>query len=43
MLLVISRKKIEGYKHATWLKITGWGVVAVMSYMSFITIKGWLS
>lgn len=43
MLLVISKKKIEGYRHPTWLTITGWSVVLVMSYMSFLTIKGWLA
>lgn len=41
MLIVIERKKIPGYTHATWLKISGWLVVILMSYMSFITIRNW--
>lgn len=43
MLLVIRRKKIAGYTHPGWLTFSGWLVVALMTYMSFLTIKGWLS
>jgi Mn2+/Fe2+ NRAMP family transporter len=43
MLLVIRRKKIPGYAHPLWLTISGWLVVGLMTYMSFLTIKGWLS
>ena len=42
MLLVIRRKKIAGYTHPVWLAISGWLVVGLMTYMSFLTIKGWL-
>lgn len=42
MLLVIRRKKIHGYAHPLWLTISGWLVVGLMTYMSFLTIKGWL-
>lgn len=42
MLLVIRRKKIAGYTHPAWLAISGWLVVGLMTYMSFLTIKGWL-
>jgi len=42
MLLVIRRKKIVGYTHPVWLTISGWLVVGLMIYMSFLTIKGWL-
>jgi len=43
MLLIISRKKIAGYSHPVWLTICGWIVVGLMTYMSFLTIKGWLN
>lgn len=43
MLLIISRKKITGYSHPVWLTICGWIVVGLMTYMSFLTIKGWLN
>lgn len=43
MLIVIKRKKIEGYRHARWLSITGWLVVGMMAYLSILTIKDWLS
>lgn len=43
MLIIMQRKKVEGYHHALWLSISGWMVVIVMSYMSFLTIKDWLS
>lgn len=42
MLLVIRRKKTAGYLHPVWLTISGWLVVALMAYMSFLTIKSWL-
>ncbi len=42
MLLVIRRKKIAGYAHPLWLAVSGWLVVGLMTYMSFLTIKGWL-
>lgn len=42
MLLIIRRKKIAGYSHPVWLTVSGWLVVGLMSYMSFLTIKDWL-
>lgn len=43
MLIIMHRKKIDGYQHAKWLSISGWIVVGTMAYMSFLTIKDWLS
>lgn len=43
ILFVMHKKKIDGYKHPVWLSISGWLVVGLMSYMSYLTIKGWLS
>ncbi len=43
MLIIMQRKKVQGYQHALWLSISGWMVVIVMSYMSFLTIKDWLN
>ena len=39
MLLAVKKKSIFGeYKHPLWLTITGWFVVAIMSYMSITTL-----
>ncbi|BFG71119.1 divalent metal cation transporter [Sediminibacterium sp. KACHI17] len=43
MLIIMQRKKIDGYQHPVWLSISGWMVVAAMAYMSFLTIKDWLN
>lgn len=43
ILFVMHKKKIDGYKHPVWLSVSGWLVVGLMSYMSYLTIKGWLS
>jgi Mn2+/Fe2+ NRAMP family transporter len=43
MLLVIRKKRVEGYQHPLWLTASGWLVVAAMGYMSYLTIKGWLA
>lgn len=40
ILLASSKKSIVGnYKHPVFLKIIGWGVVLIMSWMSFYIIK----
>jgi len=40
MLLAVMQKKLfPGYKHPLWMYITGWVVVALMSWLSVITIK----
>lgn len=40
MLIAASRTAImAGYHHPLWMKITGWIVVAIMSWMSIITLK----
>jgi Mn2+/Fe2+ NRAMP family transporter len=40
MLIAVMNKKIfSGYHHPLWMQITGWIVVALMSWMSWITIR----
>lgn len=40
MLIAVTKKKLfPGYKHPVWMQATGWLVVALMAYMSFITIR----
>lgn len=40
ILLAATRTSImKGYKHPIWMQAAGWLVVAVMSYMSIITIQ----
>ncbi|HEY6504329.1 MAG TPA: NRAMP family divalent metal transporter [Chitinophagaceae bacterium] len=40
MLVAVSRKKIfSSYRHPLWMQIAGWIVVALMAWMSFITIQ----
>jgi Mn2+/Fe2+ NRAMP family transporter len=34
LLAVLNKKIISGYKHPWWMSLTGWLVVAVMSWMS---------
>lgn len=43
ILFVMHKKNIDGYKHPVWLSISGWLVVGLMSYMSYLTIISWLS
>lgn len=42
MLVVVKHKKTDGYKHAIWLMISGWLVVATMTYMCLLTIREWV-
>jgi Mn2+/Fe2+ NRAMP family transporter len=40
MLLAVTRKKIfGGYRHPLWMQIVGWIVVAIMTWLSIITIS----
>lgn len=45
VILMASTKSslMNGYKHPVWLQLSGWLVVAVMSWMSFETIKQMLT
>ncbi|TXT33412.1 MAG: hypothetical protein FD136_919 [Chitinophagaceae bacterium] len=44
-MLVAARNKklVKEYKHPLWLQITGWMVVAAMSWMGYLTIAKWIS
>jgi Mn2+/Fe2+ NRAMP family transporter len=35
LLAVMSKKIIPGYRHPTWLVITGWLATALVAYMSW--------
>lgn len=39
LLAATKSSLMKGYKHPTWLQVFGWLVVAVMSWMSFETIR----
>jgi len=40
MLVAVTRKKIMGnYNHPVWMQIAGWLVVALMSWMGWMTIR----
>jgi Mn2+/Fe2+ NRAMP family transporter len=40
MLIAVTRKKLfPSYQHPLWMHITGWLVVALMTWMSIITIE----
>jgi Mn2+/Fe2+ NRAMP family transporter len=44
MLLAASKTKlVKDYKHPRWLQVAGWMVVAVMGWMSFLTITKWIT
>jgi Mn2+/Fe2+ NRAMP family transporter len=45
VILMVATKSslMSGYKHPVWLQLSGWLVVAVMSWMSFETIKQMLT
>lgn len=44
MLVAVKKKKlVKEYKHPFWLQIAGWLIVAVMSWMGYLTIAKWLS
>jgi len=43
MLIAVFQKKLVGhYKHPVVLQVAGWIVVAVMSWMGYLTIANWL-
>lgn len=40
MLIAVTKKKLfSSYQHPLWMQITGWVVVAIMTWMSFLTIQ----
>lgn len=44
MLLAARQTKlVHAYKHPIWLQIVGWLVVAVMSWMGYLTIANWIT
>jgi len=45
VILVAATKQrlVKTYRHPVWLQVAGWSVVAVMSWMGYLTIVKWLS
>ncbi|HJV20931.1 MAG TPA: NRAMP family divalent metal transporter [Sediminibacterium sp.] len=44
MLLAAKKPQlVKTYRHPVWLQMAGWAVVAVMSWMGYLTIAKWLS
>ncbi|MBL7761224.1 MAG: divalent metal cation transporter [Sediminibacterium sp.] len=45
VILLAARKQrlVKTYRHPVWLQVAGWMVVAVMSWMGYLTIAKWLS
>ena len=45
VLLIACRKPklMKGYRHPLWMQLSGWIVVAVMGWMGYLTIAGWLA
>ncbi|MBH2003989.1 MAG: divalent metal cation transporter [Sphingobacteriia bacterium] len=44
MLLAAKNPRlVKTYRHPVWLQVAGWAVVAVMSWMGYLTIAKWLS
>ncbi|MCC6288495.1 MAG: divalent metal cation transporter [Chitinophagaceae bacterium] len=41
VILIVAAKPglLNGYKHPLWMQVTGWLVVAVMTWMSWLTIR----
>jgi Mn2+/Fe2+ NRAMP family transporter len=40
MLIAVTKKRLfPSYKHPLWMQITGWLVVALMTWMSYLTIQ----
>ena len=40
MLIAVTKKRLfSSYQHPLWMQAAGWIVVALMTWMSFITIK----
>jgi len=43
VLLAATRKRLmNGYRHPVWMQAAGWLVVAVMSWLSVVTIQKWI-
>lgn len=44
ILVAATRKRLmQGYRHPLWMQIGGWLVVLVMTWMSIVTIKNWIT
>lgn len=44
MLIAATKDKImNGYKHPLWMQLSGWAVVAVMSWMGYVVIEETIS
>ena len=44
ILVAAGKKRLTGsYNHPKWMSIIGWLVVAIMSWLSFLSVKDWLS
>jgi Mn2+/Fe2+ NRAMP family transporter len=44
LILIASRKQklMKNYKHPLWMQIAGWIVVCIMSWLCFVSVRGWL-
>lgn len=44
VILIASAKSrlTGGYRHPLWMSVTGWIVVAIMSWLCYLSIKDWL-
>lgn len=44
LLIACTKPKLmNGYRHPVWMQLSGWIVVAVMGWMGYLTIAGWLA
>jgi Mn2+/Fe2+ NRAMP family transporter len=44
LLIACTKPKLmKGYRHPVWMQLSGWIVVAVMGWMGYLTIAGWLA
>jgi Mn2+/Fe2+ NRAMP family transporter len=39
LIAVLNKKSFGDYRHPLWMQIMGWVIVALMSWMSYITIR----
>jgi Mn2+/Fe2+ NRAMP family transporter len=44
ILIASGKKRLTGlYKHPNWMSIIGWMVVAIMTWLCFLSIRDWLT
>ncbi len=43
LIAATNKRLVNNYRHPIWLQISGWIVVAVMSWMGFLTISNWIT